>query len=196
METADNVLTISEGVSSSDVTRELLKQNQIIDEELNRYDKMLNTWPMILYKIWIFLYVVALSSGILAIFFVGIPSTLAGNNNLKYLGVLCLLVVVALLGISINGCVQMRLGLYYREIAKVNKSISIFETAAKYSTYAFISWLIQLSRANQLSFETAFVSFIPLGIALLNLLPAYSVKSVIEKRDVFQRVSSIPDNAV
>jgi len=195
MHPSNNALNTSVAESAHDVTQEFLKQNQIIDEELNKYDQMLDSWPMILYRIWIFLYAAVLSAGIIALLLYFVPVILKTEGGLKYLELLLLILAIGIIGAGIYGCIQMRLGLYSRDIAKVKKAISIYEEAAKYCTYVSVSQFVRYYFAGN-PWTVCLICLVPMTIALINLAPAEYAKGVLEKREVFQRVSSNPNNAI
>ena len=195
MESTKEAPGISNGEKDqlNDITQEFLKQNEIIDAEINRYDNMLDSWPMIFYRIWIFIYVALLSAAIIGGVTTMITTTLSEKSNGKYLAALLQIIFIFGLGVSVYGCVQMWMGLSSRDMERVNKAIAIFKKVGKYCVFISITMFVILCFYD-LSWEIRFCALIPMAVALINLLPAYYAKSVLEKRVVFQNVSSSPNN--
>ncbi len=196
MESTKEAPGISNGEKDqlNDITQEFLKQNEIIDAEINRYDNMLDSWPMIFYRIWIFIYVALLSVAIILGAF-AIPKALSGEKSGKYVDAWLDTIFVFGLGVSVYGCLQMWKGLSSRDIVRVNKAIAIFKKVGQCCAFISVTVFVILCFYD-IPWEVRFCALIPIIIALINLLPAYYAKGVLEKRSVFQNASSSPNNNV
>ena len=175
---------------------DFIQQNQIIDQELKKYDKLLETCPMLIFKILAFIYMAILSFGLLLIlvFFVLV---LREPSALGLMICLIMLLFVVFLCVSIFGCALLLGALSSKDLFKVERCIYLSKILFILSMLFFLenvgAHLYNNSIEDKKALLTACLG--PPVISIINFGTAQYVKRVILKRNVFQHVSSYPENA-
>jgi len=177
-----------------DITQEFLNQNQIINDEIMKFDQMLKTWPMFIYKVWTVLYVGYLIFMVLNFNLIAFPLMFEKEISRDMLLLAVLLVLDALFGIILYANVLLWVGLYKKDILRVERSLTILKWFAIlgtiHSLVAVPFYLIE----NPSDLMMIFGSLSPALISLAMYFPALYVKGIFAKRQVFQRFSNYPDN--
>ncbi len=168
---------------------DFMQQNEIIDKELEKYDKMLKSWPMVIYKAWTFVYVMTLFLGVvtlISVFISTIDETSTLYFALRILMVLCLLFFSS----SIYGCVLLWTALRSKDLLRVEKCIFIFKIFLILGPICFfidVATMFSEESANEMLFLIS--CSIPVT-AIVNFATGMYVKRVLLERNVFQQVSS------
>ena len=172
--------------------KEFLHQNDIINQELRKYDGRLNTCSMILFKIWISLYMIFVVLGVWTLIYFLLLTLKETSLYYQLLHILMLLSIIIPLGLF-YGCILLWGALNSKDLFKIEKCIFIFKICVLICPITTLLELvlnqIQKSKSWQGIILDCFLRLIFSGI---NYVAALYVKRVLLKRDVFQKVSSIP----
>jgi len=188
---SSNLLETSHFEPDLDQTDEdFQQQNEIINQELKKYDKRLNTCSMCLFKFWICFYMTLISGEV----FIQIQSLLflLDMKSTFYLMVrifMALNILVAF--VLFYGCILFWGALHSKDPFKIERMILIFKIWL-ISGVAFLFADIALNLFEHY-FEwdqTIGKRLVLLVFAAINYAVGLYVKRVLLKRDVFQQVSS------
>jgi len=102
---------------------DFIQQNQIINQKLKKYDELLETCPMLIFKILTFIYVTILSFGVLLVIFL-----LLVVKEPSFMGLIVSIVAIlfaAFLCVSIYGCLLLWGALFSKDLFKAERCIYI-----------------------------------------------------------------------
>jgi len=145
--------------------------------------------------IWILIYVAALSTGVIITSY-DIVSVLRGGSDWSTVDAIFMALAICFRTISLYGSIQMRMGLYSRDLTRVDKCLAIFEQTTGYSIYFCLTELVTFLKKHLLEWKFVAIFLGAVAIALINLYPARYARGVLAKRKVFQTVSSNPNNVI
>jgi len=185
---SESLLKASYAGSSRD-DEDFRQQNEIISQELRKYDKQLNSCPMRIYKAWTLIWVTFLSLFLLTIIgslFIIFKNS--ANFDLEF----CAFMVVQLPVTCTSICTYILLwrALHSKDPFKVEKCIYIFKFLLVLS---IIFWIFDLAWnifRKSFTWERALGNLLAPIISMIDFGTAMFVKKVLLQRDVFQQVSS------
>jgi len=165
------------------------QQNDIINQELKKYDKLLRSWPLIIYRIWLRIYFTLLVISALFVILL-LVVMFQPASNWSWIGFIFLLITFLFLCVSSYGCVLVRIALHSKSLPKVERCIKIFKLLMILSTIFFFANLASDLYQKLFDWGSFWTDVSGPLVAIINLVTAMYVKKVLLKRDVFQQVSS------
>jgi len=172
--------------------KDFIQQNEIINQEVKKYDRRLGTCSMIIFRAWLSIYLLSIILGIdqLTYFLLKVfkdMSALAWTIRIFYI---CK--VLVLLGLF-YGCILLWRAADAKDLFKIERCIFIFKTCFIISiafnlvdiTFGFVQYPSWDQMVLGISYR--------LGYAGINYAVALYVKRVLVERDVYQQVSSYPN---
>ncbi len=169
---------------------DFLHQNEIINQELKRYDSSLNTCLLCLFRVWMALYITIF--GIYDILYI-----ISYYLNFRHKTVSdCVFAVIHLIEIvlmaaSVYGYVLLWRGLSSKDVFKVERSITFFKIYLAWDAFLNLYSLAGDLYHGTYAWDNYLICFAELMMQAASIGIALYVKKVILKRDVFQKVISI-----
>lgn len=183
-------VTNTDSSEFGDTAKEFFEQNAVISQEIQKYDDLLSTCPMTLYKIWLILYFLLMAQAPLALvvsvqdMFRFCPILSSVYPVLKYFWIIENLV-------SAWGCVLVWKAISLKSIEKIEKGIFLLKVGFWSSWVSvFVTMLDLFVNSSVEAFNYFIGSFLGPLLALLAYVPTVHIRDVLVKRKPFYEASS------
>jgi len=187
-------ITDTESGPTDEVSKDFFEQNQMISEEISKYDQLLTTCPMLMFRAWIVFCAVWTLGGCFYIvlnfdvFFSQIKQIF---GHLSYL---MLLLMVLASFVTLWGCILMWIALHSKSLQKMERSLSIFKLNARFIIVFYSCMFVLQALEKALNWVLAVAYLVSMLFGLIPVLPAIRLRNILAARNVFDQVSSFPNN--
>ncbi len=167
-------------------------QNELINQELKKYDGRFNTCSMILFKTWLSIYMILVVFAVQASILGLIPMFQETSVYFQVIRLIIMLNIIMLFGLF-YGCTLLWDTLGSKDLFKIEKCIFIFKICVFICLPVTLFELMINFFQNPEGWKATVMSGIIRPIFCgINYVVALYVKRVLLKRDVFKQVSGTP----
>ena len=193
VEISTNLLETSQREPDLNQTeQDFLHQNEIINQELRKYDGCLNTWPLIAIKAWMTCYMIYLS-GYFLHFLISLFSSLPRKSILSWVIFALEILNPFMICASAYGCILLWMAIGSKDLFKVERCLSIFKIFLIWNILVMLWSLCVMFYIQTWSWLVMKGCIFGVLISVPNLGMTLYVKKVLLKRDVFQQVLGSPN---
>jgi len=180
----------------NDTDDEFLKQNEVISEEIQKHNRLLNTLPMRIYRVWLLLFTLAgviISLYCLTIVF---QTFFFAHLTAKIIFWMSIggLFVILVCPISTYGCFLLWTGIQQKDLLKVEKALLMYKLFTLFMLAPQFILIISKLVTGGINKDEVIGYFVAVGLVLINFYPIIQVRKILIKREVFAQISSFPNH--